>query len=204
MNTHPTDWLDAFYDNELDPQRRQQVMLHLDNCTICREQVASKAALSEMLQSVPGLNWDPSEKTILEQVMQEIQPVKSSVFTRRNRLNTWWLTPALLITGWAFLQALFFIAGLLLQVTPVQISMLEPSFTPSLLENFFSMAILPGFYTWLVPAFDLLPGSNALQLFFLELILSCICTILLASWLAGWFAYHRHVRFSTVEVDFQA
>lgn len=204
MNTHPTDWLDAFYDGELDPQRHQQVQLHVDNCPICREQIASRAALSDMLQSVPGHNWVPDNKTILEQVMQEIQPGQSSVFARRNRLSAWWLTPALLVAGWAFLQALFFIAGLFLQISPVQLSTLEPSYTPSILENFFSMAFLPRIYTWLLPAIDLLPGSNALQLFFLEFILSCICTILLSSWLAGWFAYHRHVQFSAVDVNFQA
>ncbi len=196
MNTHPTQRLSAYYDGELEPEQRYQIEAHLESCPDCQDQLSQLALLSEWLQQVPEAVDDQTKDLFVEQVLSKL-PGKASGKRVNTWQITWWAAPAILVSSWAFIQAVLLVGGLLLQINPIQLSSLDIPGAHSIFHGFLSLALLPSIHTLLLPAWDLLPSGNTLQLFFLNLLASSICITLLASWLAGWLAYRRHIQFAS-------
>lgn len=198
MKTHPIQWLGAYYDGELNPEKNQQIKEHLETCQDCQKQLDQIAYLSAILHKVPEVAPLQPVDIFIEQVVTKL-PEKKSQNPGITWQVSWWMPPMILVSGWSFLQALFFMSGLLLQLKPFENISQFSSGSQTILEEFFSFALLPAAYTWLSPIWHLLPGSDAIYILLLNLIASCVCAILLASWLASWFTYHRHLQVSIIQ-----
>jgi len=111
MNQHVTTWLEAYHDGELHGLRLRQVETHLAQCTACRAELEGLRALSALLQESPATERLTSPDRFVAQVGLRLarrpeQPV------RRQVLETGWrLVPAGLLGAWAFVQAVFTVAG---------------------------------------------------------------------------------------------
>lgn len=198
MKTHPTQWLSAYYDGELSQDHFQMVQKHLETCSDCQEQLAQMNNLSEWLQALPQAAQQLPADVFVGQVIARLPAKKPKTIQQTWRVS-WLLIPVLLVSGWAFMQALIFISGLLLQFDINQVFSQVDNGSRTFLQESFSLILLPGSYTWLSGLITLLPGSNALLLTLLHFLVSSICSILLASWLASWFMYNRHVRITAPE-----
>lgn len=198
MKTHPTQWLNAYHDGELSSEQFQVVQKHLETCSDCQEQLSQIAHISQWLQTVPKATHRQPADVFVGQVIARL-PAKTPKTIQQTWRVYWLMTPVLLVGGWAFMQALIFISGLLLQFDINQVFSQVEIGSRTFLQEFFTLIVLPGPYTWLSGVITLLPGSNALHLTLLHFLVSSICSILLASWLASWFMYNRHISITTLE-----
>jgi hypothetical protein len=198
MNAHPTQWFGAYLDGELDNEHSQRIQQHLKSCKDCQAEIEQLSRLSQVLQCLPELAPGTSADHFTNLVLSKLparQPLNRHVGWRLS----WWLIPAILISGWAFIQALIFVSGLLLRFAPLQEITRMPLESQSLLQDLLPVFVLPGFYSWISTLSTGLPVSQMLHLFLLNILASSACAILLGSWIASWFAYHRHIQTENLE-----
>jgi hypothetical protein len=119
MNEHVTPWLGAYHDGELKGHRLRQVEGHLSQCTACSAELDQLQMLRELLQENPiaeGLM--PAERFVAQVGLRMVRRPEKPPWQRV--LETGWrLAPAGLIGAWAFVQAVFIVAGIALIVLQV-------------------------------------------------------------------------------------
>jgi anti-sigma factor RsiW len=111
MNQHVTNWLEAYHDGELRGLRLRQVEAHLAECAVCRAELECLQSLSTLLQESPAAERLTSPDRFVAQVGLRLarRPEQS---VRHRVLETGWrLVPAGLLGAWAFVQAVFTVAG---------------------------------------------------------------------------------------------
>jgi anti-sigma factor RsiW len=111
MNEHVSAWLEAYHDGELQGRHLQQVKSHLAECAACRAELDTLRTLSALLQSSPAVENLTSAERFVAQVGLRLP--------RHQHQPAWWqaahvgwrLAPIGLFGAWAFLQAVFLVAG---------------------------------------------------------------------------------------------
>lgn len=127
MKGHVTAWLEAYYDGELVGFRARQVEAHLAECAVCRAQLEELGRLTALLQESPKAVEITSPERFVAQVglrvaqdglrvaQNERLPSRPERHPWRRALEIGWqLTPVGLVGAWAFVQAVFLVAGLIL------------------------------------------------------------------------------------------
>jgi hypothetical protein len=114
MTEHVTAWLGAYHDGELRGHRVHQMEAHLAECARCRAQLEQLRALTVLLgASPPAVDLTPSEHFVALVGFRLRQ--RSEQSTSRKALEIGWrLAPLGLLGVWAFLQAVFLVAGVTL------------------------------------------------------------------------------------------
>jgi anti-sigma factor RsiW len=114
MNGHVTHWLAAYHDGELRGRRLRQVKDHLAECAACRTELDELRCLSALLRESPAAEGLLSPERFVAQVglRLERRPIKPA--WQRTLETGWRLAPAGLIGAWAFVQAVFIVAGAVL------------------------------------------------------------------------------------------
>jgi len=131
MNEHVTAWLDAYQDGELRPSQRRKVEAHLAECSACREELATRQALSAWLRDLPAdLPLTPSER-FTAQVMLRLPARRTPAASTPPNLLPWAL-PLILLLAWGLLQAISILnAWLQLGVSSGWLSHLLPGLRPA-------------------------------------------------------------------------
>lgn len=195
MNEHVTPWLGAYHDGELKGHRLRQVEAHLSHCTACSAELEQLQMLRELLQENPiaeGLM--PAERFVAQVGLRMVRHPEKPAWQRV--LETGWrLTPAGLVGAWAFVQAVFIVAGIALIVLQlgVGIDVLGLDAEPR--------------HTWLTAGLGLLGAElsdaswmalNLIDTLSLGVVLYITATIVIGlmywSWLATLWARHQHQR----------
>jgi len=111
MTEHVRAWLGAYHDGELRGRRLRQVEAHLAQCATCREDLERLQALAALLQESPAAeNLMPPERFVAQVGLQ--LPRRPERSARQRALETGWrLVPLGLLGTWAFVQAVFAVAG---------------------------------------------------------------------------------------------
>jgi predicted anti-sigma-YlaC factor YlaD len=214
MNPHMSEWLSAYYDGELHGERLRQVETHLASCTACRDELQALHRLSTVLWENPALHPVDAPGRFAERVLAGLPASRPTSAWRTALVAVYALLPALLIGAWALLQAGAVGIGLAwlspLEVRPIGFGVtglglawlvgvgggLPGGFTAGL-WNLLNLALggFGGLGTML----------GGVRFILLYLSATAAIAVLLWSWLAGWWAYQRHLQFEPqgrLEKDF--
>ena len=111
MNEHVTVWLGAYHDGELQGRRLRQTETHLAHCEMCRAELEGLRALTALLQESPAPERLTQPDRFVAQVGLRL-PRRPTQPTWKRALETGWrLVPLGLLGTWAFVQAVFAVAG---------------------------------------------------------------------------------------------
>jgi len=114
MTEHVTTWLGAYHDGELQGRRLRQVEAHLAQCAACRAELQSLQALGTLLQESPASEGlTPPERFVAQVGLRLPRRPERPAWQRALEMG-WQLTPLGLLGAWAFVQALFVVAGVVL------------------------------------------------------------------------------------------
>ena len=114
MTEHVTTWLGAYHDGELQGRRLRQVEAHLAQCAACRAELQSLQALGTLLQESPASEGlTPPERFVAQVGLRLPRRPERPAWQRALEIG-WQLTPLGLLGAWAFVQAVFVVAGVML------------------------------------------------------------------------------------------
>ena len=114
MTEHVTAWLGAYDDGELQGRRLRHVEAHLAQCETCRAELESLRALAGLLQESPAAEGLAPPERFVAQVGLRLPRRPERPAWQRGLEIGWRLVPLGLFGAWAFLQAVFVVAGLVL------------------------------------------------------------------------------------------
>ena len=103
MSNHVTEWLNAYFDGELQGHRLHQVEEHLAGCEACQAELEALGKLSGLLHEVPLPDF-PSPERFASQVnlllpQKRTPPPQRSLFE-----GSWWMIPVGLVVVWIFIS----------------------------------------------------------------------------------------------------
>ena len=173
MTSHVLEWLAAYHDGELTPNRQRQVEEHLQSCPACRAELDAIDGLSSLLKADSAPHLTPPQRFAAQVALQ--LPRSSPPQARRNAdpLPRWALSaPLILIVAWAFFQSALWLTSFILTADWIvgQRAML--------------------FGGWLASE-SLLETIGDLQLF--NIILLIGTTALWATWMAFWWTWKQNL-----------
>jgi anti-sigma factor RsiW len=174
----PQAWIGAYHDGELSGQRLRQVEAHLATCAECRARLEAQHSLSNLLQTDVPARGNQTADRFVSQVMLRLPPAPQTPPQPSFWRAVWKLTPVVLLSMWAFTQAILVAAMLGLAVIDRTV--------PGWLSGWDAVTVLPG-----LSAGYLLP---ALQLLLFEVAFTLLVTGLLWGWLASWWAVNRQLK----------
>jgi predicted anti-sigma-YlaC factor YlaD len=119
MIEHVTSWLGPYHDGELQGRRLRQVEEHLEHCAACRTELEQLRKLSALLQESPVAVTSVSPNRFVAQVGLRMVRRQEKPVWQKVLETGWRLTPAGLVGAWAFVQAVFIVAGIALIVLQV-------------------------------------------------------------------------------------
>ena len=115
MNPHVSEWLAAYHDGELPANRQHQVEKHLQDCPTCRAELEALKELSSFLKADFVPPHTPPERFAAQVQLRLPRASLSRTAQNGGRPPRWVLgIPLVLITGWAFLQAVLKVATFIL------------------------------------------------------------------------------------------
>ncbi len=114
MTEHVTVWLGAYHDGELRGLRLRQVEAHLAHCATCRTELERLGALTALLQESPAAAGLTPPERFVAQVKLRLPRRPERPATQRALETGWRLAPLGLLGAWAFIQAMFIVAGVVL------------------------------------------------------------------------------------------
>jgi anti-sigma factor RsiW len=118
MNPHVTEWLAAYHDGELPPNRQHQVEKHLEECPTCRAELDSLNELSSFLKADPVPPHTPAQRFAAQVGLRLPRAARASLSPTLPNAGgppRWALAvPLALIMVWAFLQAALFVTAFIL------------------------------------------------------------------------------------------
>ena len=198
MTEHVTAWLGAYHDGQLRGRRLRQVEAHLAQCVTCRADLVRLRALAALLQESPAAGGLTPPERFVAQVGLRLPRRPERPAWQRVLETAWQLVPLGLLGAWAFVQAVFVVAGVVLVALRMG---LGGDVTAGLLP-----ASQPGL--WLTEVFSLSGaglndvGRMMLQLLSnggplgwgvtLNLVLLVVIGLLYWGWLASWWARRQH------------
>ena len=119
MNGHVMRRLAAYHDGELRGRRLQQVEEHLPGCAACRAELKELQCLSALLQESPAAEVLLSPERFAAQIGLRLPRRPTKPAWQRTLETGWRLTPVGLVGTWAFVQAVFIVAGVTLIVLQI-------------------------------------------------------------------------------------
>jgi hypothetical protein len=196
MNTHPKEWLQAYYDGQLNPTRKQMVSEHLARCEDCQKELDELEFLSSLLQESPAASNLLAGDVFVSQVGMQL-PRKAARPGIRGSLETGWrLAPFGMLTAWAFVQAVFMVTSILLAgirlipgAGPLLAMLPAESTSLSAITSMQSLSLLE------VGQFgrQIIGGSGSWGLAFsLNVGLTILIGMLYLSWLASWWIRNQN------------
>jgi anti-sigma factor RsiW len=198
MTEHVTAWLGAYHDGELHGRRLRQVETHLAQCAACRAELESLRALTGLLQASPAAAGIAPPERFVAQVGLRLPRRPAQSPWRRGLEIGWRLTPLGLLGAWAFIQAAFVVASLVLLALRLGaggdlIAGLLPTGSQAFrLVDMLSLSDA-GLREVGQAALQLWEGGGPLGWgFTLNLVLSAVIGLLYCSWLATWWARRQH------------
>jgi anti-sigma factor RsiW len=115
MNPHVTEWLAAYHDGELPPNRQHQVEKHLQSCPTCRAELDSLEQLSSFLKADPMPPHTPAQRFASQVQLRLPHAPLSRPLQNAGQTPRWALgIPLALIIIWAFLQAALLVTAFIL------------------------------------------------------------------------------------------
>src|SRR5512138_2581577 len=114
MDEHVQAWLEAYHDGELHGRRLQQVEDHLARCAECQREIEKLGVLSALLREDPAPSNLTSPERFVAQVGLRLPRQQEGAGRQRAFRTGWQVIPLMLFGAWVFVQALFFMVGLLL------------------------------------------------------------------------------------------
>jgi hypothetical protein len=211
MSKHVTTWLGAYHDGELRGRRClpvRQVEAHLARCAMCRADLERLRALAALLQESPAAeNLTPPERFVAQVGLRLPHRPERPAWQRALEVG-WQLAPLGLVGAWAFVQAVFAMAGAVLVALRMGLGgdVAAWLLRPELVEGLAGSG-KRGPY-WLTEIFSLSGaslgdvGRITLQLLSnggplgwgvtLNLVSLAVIGLLYWSWLASWWARRQH------------
>ncbi|MBE9507324.1 MAG: zf-HC2 domain-containing protein, partial [Chloroflexi bacterium] len=114
MNQHVASWLGAYHDGELAGLRLRQVEAHLAQCETCRTELEGLRALAALLQESPAATGLVPPDRFVAQVGLRLPRRPTQPAWQRALETGWRLVPLGLFGAWAFVQAVFAVAGVVM------------------------------------------------------------------------------------------
>jgi hypothetical protein len=114
MNNHKTAWLGAYHDGELQGARLRQVEAHLSCCEECRAELEELRKLSALLQESPAPETLTQPERFVAQVALRLPRRPTQPAWKRTLEAGWQLAPVGLLGAWAFVEAAFIAAWVVL------------------------------------------------------------------------------------------
>jgi anti-sigma factor RsiW len=187
---HPTEWLEAYYDGELDAERSARLEAHLQTCSFCQNQLDELENLSVLLQAAPSPVFTHSAQAFAAQVESQLPTRPQAPGWKSAGEFGWRLAPVALLAAWSFFQALSFLitisrnSGL---AEALGLNHLGEVFFQSLPE----LGVLFSFGT----AFHLFPGVGQLASWLTSWIGNLALTLTVGgglwAWSASWWIYQN-------------
>ena len=116
MNKHVTQWLEAYYDGELQGRRARQVEAHLETCPHCNAELESLSMLSTLLQQAPEpIDLTPPETFVAQVGLRLPRKPEQSAWQKGLRTSWQWI-PVGLLGAWVFIQTTFIMSSILMWV----------------------------------------------------------------------------------------
>lgn len=109
MTCYSPQVLEAFHDGQLQGAEGQRVAVHSECCPICRAKLERLERLSAVLQDYPVPKARLAPERFSAQVRLQLQP-RETAASRHRALAV----PAVLVSAWAFVQAVWLVSGALL------------------------------------------------------------------------------------------
>jgi hypothetical protein len=207
MKTHPKDWLQAYYDGQLNPKRTQMVAEHLAQCEQCQEALSELQSISFLLQESPAASNLLSSEIFVSQVGMRL-PRKAVRPGIHGSLEAGWrLAPFGMLAAWAFVQAVFIVASLLLaglRLIPGAGPLL--AILPAESASLSAMTSMQGLSLLEVGQFgrQIIGGSGPLGLAFsLNVGLTILIGMLYLSWLASWWIRNQNYHYLETDATLQ-
>lgn len=192
MTEHITQWLEAYYDGELQARQSRQVETHLAQCAGCRTELVKLQALGNLLQESPSASEIIPPQRFVAMVGLRLPRRPLQPAWQRTLETGWRLAPLGLLGVWAFIQAVFIVAGILMTALRLGLGgdmiagVLPPSQAESFLTSAFSLSN-PGLGEIGQTALRALINGGPLGWgFMLYIALLLINGLLFWSWLASW------------------
>ncbi len=114
MTEHMTPWLGAYLDGELRGRRLRQIETHLAHCATCRAELERLRTLAALLQESPAAgDLTPPERFVAHVGLRLPRRPEQPAWHRALEIG-WRLAPLGLLGAWAFIQAAFVVAGVVL------------------------------------------------------------------------------------------
>jgi predicted anti-sigma-YlaC factor YlaD len=195
MTEHITAWLGAYHDGELQGRRLRQVEAHLAHCATCRAQMEELRKLTALLQKSPAAKGlTPPERFVAQVGLRLPRRPEQTIWQRGLEIG-WRLTPVGLLGAWAFVQAVFTVASVVLITLQiglggdVAVGLLSASRQGTRLTETFRLlgTDLNDAFRAMLPLLSTLSWSIALNLVPLVIV-----GLLYWSWLASWWAWRWH------------
>lgn len=193
-----TPWLIPYHDGELSETRQQQVEAHLEDCASCRTELENLRLISALLlESPPADDLTPPARFV-DQVRLRLPPQAERPAWERLFGRGWQLAPFGLLGTWAFVQAVFFVSGLVLRGLQFDLwGAALPGFLPTASGSPWWLALLSLTDATLADVaqifVQMLSSGGPLGWgFTLQLLFSIVIGLLYSSWLASWWAAQRH------------
>lgn len=102
---HVGQWLQAYYDGELDHRTAMRVETHLAACPACCAELEALRALSALLQASPPASLTPTPEQFAAQVALKLPRREREPLAERSLTFLWRLAPLLIVTTWVFVQS---------------------------------------------------------------------------------------------------
>ena len=197
MTEHVTAWLGAYHDGELRGRRLRQVEAHLAYCATCRADLVRLRALAALLQESPAAGGLTPPERFVAQVGLRLPRRPERPAWQRVLETAWQLVPLGLLGAWAFVQAVFFVSGVVLVALRMGVGGdAVAELLPTLGELWLTqLPLLSGAGLNDVGRMMLRLLSNGGPLGWgvtLNLVLLVVIGLLYWSWLASWWARRQH------------
>jgi anti-sigma factor RsiW len=191
--------LEAYHDGELHGLRLRQMEAHLAQCTACRVELERLQALSALLQESPTAERLTLPDRFVAQVGLRLARRPEQPAGRRVLETGWRLVPAGLLGAWAFVQAVFIVAGVAFVVLSLggdAVAGVLPAWSGSWLTQSLQWT---GVHLGDVQRIVLRSLSTLGWLMALNLALLIAIGLLYWSWLASWWVRRRRNQAGALE-----
>jgi predicted anti-sigma-YlaC factor YlaD len=192
MNSHVTEWLNAYLDGELHGSRLHRVEVHLAECDTCQAELESLEKLSSLLQESPTPDFMPPER-IAAQVSLRL-PHKSFTAIKGRVLDIgWWMIPVGLLATWIFMNTSFLVNDILSAANNLGL-------LTGVSDWLFFSSSGEAYWSSTLEQFGLLSGNSLnwaasteafTRISLLQITLQVSIALLYLSWIAIWWARHQ-------------
>jgi predicted anti-sigma-YlaC factor YlaD len=195
MSEHVLDYLNAYYDGELNANLTKRVERHLAQCPLCQEAYEDLASTSSWLQDLSIPEMASSEKMTADIALllprEQEKPGKDGKFS-----VIWWIVPLVLLSVWVLIGSTQWIGNMLMTANHWGIISVDPGIFAyqsmndllfnTLMENM--NEFIPDNIAWLINLQDVFRSNVIIG--FLHLTIA----MLYLSWIAMWRANQNRQR----------